>query len=62
MDAENRGKDILSVEFTRGEMVDVDYESIDASEFVATFNHRMDFCPERGFEEIVSIDALHSGS
>lgn len=60
VDAENRGKDILSVEFTRGEMVDVDYESIDASEFVATFNHRMDFFPESGFEEIVSIDALHS--
>lgn len=58
VDAENHGKDILSVEFTREKMTDVDYETIDASEFVTSFTHRMDFTPERGFSEIVSLDSL----
>lgn len=58
INAENQGKDILSVEFTRNEMIDVDYSTIDASDFVAVFNHRMIFTLENGFEEIVLIDAL----
>ena len=57
IDAENCGKDILSVEFIRGKMVDVDYSMIDASEFVSGFNHRMSFDSKLGFEEITSIDA-----
>lgn len=57
IDAENGGKDILSVEFKRAEMLDVDYSSIDASDFVARFNHRMKFTCKDGFEEITPIDA-----
>lgn len=57
IDAENCGKDILSVEFIREKMMDVDYSMIDASEFVSGFNHRMSFDSKLGFEEITSIDA-----
>ncbi len=58
VDAENRGKDILSVEFTRDRMMEANYEDIDASEFVSSFNHRMNFDLYSGFEEIDSIDGL----
>ena len=57
VDAENGGKDILSVEFNRAEMLEVDYSSVDASDFVTRFNHRMKFTRKDGFEEITPIDA-----
>jgi hypothetical protein len=56
IDAENNGKDILSVEFKRAEMLDMDYSSIDASDFITKFTHRMRFTLQDGFKEITPID------
>lgn len=56
VDARDKNKEILSVEFTRKEFQKMDFAHIDASDTVSQFNHRMAFTLEKGFMTIIPID------
>lgn len=56
VDARDKNKEILSVEFTRREFLKLDFAHIDASDTVSQFNHRMAFTLEKGFLPIIPID------
>lgn len=56
VDARDKDKEILSVEFTRREFQKLDFAHIDASDTVSQFNHRMAFTLEKGFLPIIPID------
>lgn len=57
VDAENSGRDILSVDFVRTSFVALNFESIDASDTVEQFKHVMDFNAHTGFSAITPLDA-----
>lgn len=58
INAYNRGQAILSVDFDRGGLAAVDYESADASDVVEAFPHRMEFTLTAGFSPIQPLDEL----
>lgn len=58
IDAYDNGTDILSVDFKRKAFATLDFATLDASDTVESFAHRMDFTLEDGFKKIVPLDDL----
>lgn len=56
VDAEDSGRDILSVDFTKKAFEQLEFETLDASDAVEQFQHEMDFDAHRGFAPIVALD------
>lgn len=56
VDAENNRQDILSVDFTEKAFMQLDFETVDASDTVEQFQHEMDFDIHTGFAPIVTLD------
>lgn len=56
IDATDGTRNILSVDFNRTSFLDLDFETIDASDTVEKFSHEMHFDPDCGFGEIHLID------
>lgn len=56
VDAEDHNTDILSVDFDRTSFLSLDFDSLDASDTVASFSHRMSFTEEHGFQKIEPLD------
>lgn len=56
VDARDWLKEILSVDFTRQEFEQLDFENIDASDTIEMFNHRMEFSLQNGFSSITPLD------
>ena len=56
VDARDWLKEILSVDFTRREFEQLDFDDLDASDTVGQFNHRMVFSLQDGFSRITPID------
>ena len=57
VDAEDEKKDILSVDFDRRSFLNLNFESLDASDTISEFPHRMRFTLEDGFHEIKLLDS-----
>ena len=58
IDAWDAGGDILSVDFKRKEFEKLDFATLDASDTVESFEHRMDFTLDGGFKKIEPIDDI----
>lgn len=58
IDAYDNGTDILSVDFKRKPFAALDFATLDASDTVESFEHRMDFSLDGGFKKIVPLDDL----
>lgn len=58
IDAYDNGTDILSVDFKRKPFEALDFATLDASDTVESFEHRMDFTLADGFKKIVPLDDL----
>lgn len=59
VDAEDNGMDVLSVCFDQTRFSRLDLSTLDASDTVRLFRHRMKWTPERGFEPIVFLDTSY---
>lgn len=57
VDAHDGSREILSVDFKRRPFERLDFEHLDASDTIETFDHRMSFTLQDGFQTIVPIDA-----
>lgn len=57
VDAEDHNTDILSVDFERTSFLELDFDSLDASDTVASFLHRMNFTELDGFRKIEPLDS-----
>lgn len=55
VDAEDSGKTILSVDFGKRQFDELDFQLLDASDAVETFDHRMQFSKEQGFAAVHSL-------
>lgn len=58
VDAWDSGANILSVDFKRKVFENLDFASLDASDTVESFEHRMNFTLDGGFKKIEPIDDL----
>lgn len=56
IDASDKGHYILSVNFTRDDFENLDFATIDASDTVEQFNHRMSYSDASGFASIEPLD------
>ena len=56
VNAEDRGMNILSVDFPKKQFVTLDFQNIDASDTITLFNHRMNFNTNSGFAPIVPLN------
>ena len=52
VDAEDEKKDILSVDFDRRSFLNLNFESLDASDTISEFPHRMRFTLECKFQPL----------
>lgn len=57
VDAHDGNREILSVDFKRRSFERLNFESLDASDTVQAFDHRMSFSLQKGFQPIVPLDA-----
>lgn len=57
VDAEDHGADILSVDFDRASFLELDFDSLDASDTIELFLHRMSFTELDGFRKIEPLDS-----
>ena len=56
VEALDRNKLILSVDFDGKKFDKISFENADASDVIESFAHHMDFSPEKGFKEITPMD------
>ena len=56
VDASDGKNRILSVDFTRAEFIGLDFDEIDPSDAVQSFEHRMQYSPSEGFSPVAAVE------
>lgn len=56
VEASDGNDDILSVDFTRTGFSDLDFDTLDPSDTVQSFEHRMVYCPSEGFSPVKTLN------